>query len=85
MLKNPPANTGRCKRLGSDPLVGRSSGGGHENLLQNSCLENPFHRGGWQATVHGVTKELDMTEATEHTHLKNLVDFYGALKSPEAW
>ena len=42
-------------------------------------------RGGWQVTVHGVTKELDMIEATEHTHLKNLVDFYGTLKSPEAW
>jgi len=84
VLKNPPANTGRCKRLGSDPLVGRSSGEGHGNLLQNSCLENPMDRGGWQATVHGVTKDLDMTEATKHTHLKNLADFYGALKSLEA-
>ena len=27
-----------------------------------SCLENPMDRGAWQATVHGVTKELDMTE-----------------------
>ena len=24
-------------------------------------LENPMDRGAWQATVHGVTKELDMT------------------------
>ena len=24
-------------------------------------------RGPWQATVHGVTKESNMTEATEHT------------------
>ena len=23
-------------------------------------------RGAWLATVHGVTKELDMTEVTEH-------------------
>ena len=23
-------------------------------------------RGGWQTTVHGVTKELDPTEATKH-------------------
>ena len=28
--------------------------------LQYSCLENPMDRGAWQATVHGVTKELDM-------------------------
>ena len=27
-----------------------------------SCLENSMDRGAWQATVHGVTKELDMTE-----------------------
>ena len=27
-----------------------------------SCLENPMDRGAWQATVHGVAKELDMTE-----------------------
>ena len=24
--------------------------------LQYSCLESPMHRGAWQATVHGVTK-----------------------------
>ena len=28
----------------------------------SSCLENPMDRGAWQAVVHGVTKELDMTE-----------------------
>ena len=31
------------------------------NPLQYSCLENPMDGGTWQATVHGVTKELDMT------------------------
>ena len=39
-------------------------GGGHGNPLQYSCLENPMDRGTWWATVHGVTKELDMTENT---------------------
>ena len=24
--------------------------------LQYSCLENPMHRGAWQAAVHGVAK-----------------------------
>ena len=32
------------------------------NPLQYSCLENPTDRGAWWATVHGVPKELDMTE-----------------------
>ena len=29
---------------------------------QYSCLENSMNRGAWQATVHGVAKELDMSE-----------------------
>ena len=30
--------------------------------LQYSCLENSMDRGAWWAAVHGITKELDMTE-----------------------
>ena len=29
--------------------------GGHSNLLQDSCLENPMDRGAWWATIYGVT------------------------------
>ena len=53
---------------GSIPALRRSPGGGHGTPLQYSCLENPMDRGAWQATVHGVTKESDKTEATEHVH-----------------
>ena len=42
--------------LGSIPGLKRSPGGDYGNPLQYSCLENPMDRGGWQATVHGVTK-----------------------------
>ena len=38
------------------PGLGRSPGGGQDNPLQYSCLENPMDRGAWQATVHGVTE-----------------------------
>ena len=38
--------------LGLIPGLGRSPGGGHENPLQYSCLENSTDRGAWQA--HGV-------------------------------
>ena len=48
----------------SIPGSGRSPGEGHGNPLQYSCLENPMDRGAWQATVHGVAKESDVTEAT---------------------
>ena len=38
------------------PGSGWSPGGGHGNLLQYSCLENPMNRGAWWATVHGAAK-----------------------------
>ena len=42
--------------VGSIPGLGRSPGGGHGNLLQYSCLENPLDTGSWQATVHRIAK-----------------------------
>ena len=42
--------------LGSLPGLGRSPGGGHDNPLQYSCLENPVDRGALWATVHGIAK-----------------------------
>lgn len=38
-----------------------SPGEGNENLHQYSCLGNLLDRGSWQATVDGITKELDIT------------------------
>ena len=61
VLKNPPTNAGDIRNIGLIPGSGRSPGGGHEDPLQYSCLENSMHRGAWWATVHGVT-ELDTTE-----------------------
>ena len=58
MVKNPLANAGD---LGSIPGLGRFSGEGNGNSLQYSCLENFKDKGAWQATVHGVTKESDLT------------------------
>ena len=56
VVKNPPANAGDGRDVGSIPGSGRSAGGGHGSPLQYSCLENPMDRGGWWAIVHGVTK-----------------------------
>ena len=41
VVKNPPANAGDVRDMGSVPGLGRSSGGGHGNPLQYSCLEEP--------------------------------------------
>ena len=59
VVKNPPARAGDVRDTdGFDPGSGRSPGGGHGNLFQYSCLENPIDRGTWGATVHKVTKRL---------------------------
>ena len=56
MVKNPFANAGDLRGVGSIPGLGIFPGGGHGNLLQYSCLENPMDRGAWQATAHRVAK-----------------------------
>ena len=62
VVENLPASAGAAGDMGSIPGLGRSPGGVNGNPLQYSCLKNPMDRGTWQATVHGVTKELDMTK-----------------------
>jgi len=56
VVKNPPASAGDIRNSGSIPGSGGSPGGGHGNLLQFSCLENPMDRGAWWATVQRVAK-----------------------------
>ena len=57
-VKNPPANAGDLRVVGSIPDSGRSPGGGHSTPLQCTCLENPLDRGAWRAVAHRVTKRL---------------------------
>ena len=53
--------------LGSIPELGRSPGGGHSNPLQYSCLENPHGQRSLVGCSPQGHKELDTTEATEHS------------------
>ena len=52
----------QARDLGLIPGWGRSPEEGNGNPLHYSCLGNPMDRGAHWAIVHGVTKELDMTE-----------------------
>ena len=54
--KEPTCQCRRYKGHRFDPWATRSPGGGNDNLLQYSSLENPMDRGAWRATVRGVTK-----------------------------
>ena len=56
VVKNPPANAGDIRDVGSTPGSRTSPGGGHGNPLQYSCLENPMDRGARWAIVLGVPK-----------------------------
>ena len=55
-VENLPANAGDTGDRGSSLGSGRSPGVRNGNPLQYSCLENSMDRGGWWATVCGVTK-----------------------------
>jgi len=65
VVKYPPANAGAAGDVGLIPESERSPGGGHGNLLQYSCLENPRDRGAWQDWGH---KESDTNEGLS-THI----------------
>ena len=54
MVKNVPANAGKCKN--SIPGSGRSPGVGNDNPIQYCCLENYKDRGASQAIVMGSQK-----------------------------
>ena len=62
LVKNPPANAGDVRNVGSFPGLGGSPGGGHGNPLLYYSLEDPVDSRAWWTTVHGV--------ANSWTHLK---------------
>ena len=75
-VKNPPVNA-RDEDL--IPGLGGYPGEGNDNTLQYSCLKNPMDRGAWWATVHGVTKQ---TQLSNQAHRANLGSAEGLGVSP---
>ena len=55
--------------MGSIPESERSPGEGNGKPFQYSCLRNPMDDGAWQATEHGVAKELGLTQQTNKNNL----------------
>ena len=57
--------------MGSIPELGGSPGGGINNPLQYSCLENLMGRGAWQAAIHRV-KRVRHYFATKQQHIQTV-------------
>ena len=58
VVKNPPTNAVDVNLISGSEI---SSEVGNGNPLQYSCLGISINNGVWWVTVHGVSKELDMT------------------------
>ena len=56
LVKNPSANAGDSRDMGSDPGLRRSPGEGNDSLLQYAFLRNPMDREAWWFIVPGVAK-----------------------------
>ena len=67
MVKNLPARAGDIRDKSLIPGVGSSPGGGRGTPLQYSCLENPHGQRSLEGYSPQGRKELNMTEAPEHT------------------
>ena len=67
--KEPACQCSEIRDMGLIPGLGRSPGGGHGNLLQYSCLENPMDGGAWQATVHKAAQsQTQLKRLSMHVH-----------------
>ena len=68
-VKNLPVNAGDQRDVGSIPGLGRSPGGGHDNPLQYSCLENVMDRRAWWTRVYRVAKSwTQLKQFSTHIH-----------------
>ena len=57
----------------SVPGSERSPAGGHDDPLQDSCLENPMDRGAWHTVAHRVAKSrTQLKQLSAHTHITRL-------------
>ena len=67
VVKNLPTNAGDVSLI---LALRRALGGGNDNPLLYSCLEDPLERGAWQTAVHGAAKDMDTNAATKHSTLR---------------
>ena len=64
VIKNPPANAGDTRGMGSISGSGKSPGERKGSPLQYFCLENPTDRRAWWVTVRRVTQNQTQLKHT---------------------
>ena len=77
MVKNPPANAGDTRDMGSISGLERSLKEGNGKPLQYSGLENSVDRGVWQATVYRDAESQTQLSMCVHTHTARGKGYYG--------
>ena len=88
VVKNMHPNAGDIRDVRSIPGSERSPGGGHGNLLQYSCPENPMDREARRTTVHRVAKgwtRLKQLCMHAHMYLCNPYFFSDVPTTPESY
>ena len=76
LVKDLPAMQRPEVDTGSISSSRRSPGAGNGSPLQYSCLGNPVDREAWRVTVHGVAKELDMSEQLNNNSVDKSWEFW---------
>ena len=80
MIKNPPANAGDARGVGSV----RSPRVGYGNPLQHSCLENSMTES-WWAIAQGVSKSLILLSVHTHIHPPKLLSIRAQPSVPKTY
>ena len=78
-------NAGDSGGRGPIPRSGKSPGGGNDNPLQYSFVENSRDRGAWWTTVHGVEKSWTRLSDWAHTALITCSAFAEWEHSKRGW
>ena len=76
VVKNPPANVGDTRDMGSIPGSGRSPGVGNGNPFQCSCLKNPRDEGAWWAAAYGVAQSQTRLKQLSSSSSKTLITIH---------
>ena len=85
VVKNTPATVGDIRDISSIPGLGRSPGGGHDNSLLYSFLENPMDRRAWWVAVQRVAKSQTWLNRLHTDFLQDCFHCLPSLPTQRPW